>query len=301
VLTMHKVPARVTGGTVTPRWVRFQVLPAVGTEVDKVKELSEELATALDVRSCRISRRGAAVAIEVSRDDPQPVQFGALYRQLQGDWEGQGIPPMTAVLGLAEDGAPLLIRLPSPDVRHILIAGMQGAGKTMLLQTIVLSLAMRNDPNDLMFIVLGDSLPRIGHSLRELGHVPVRIESFGAAVLKAFCTLGKRLIFVGDDVKGGNAQTVINLSRLMQNEWHDYILAWDGVPPAEVASLFPVRLVGQVANIDDARTVAGQSGSGAERLMGRGDFVAVAEGRLNRFQAAFLGDDSYELGPRSMS
>ena len=32
VLSMHKVPVRVTGGTVTPRWVRFQVLPVDGRE-----------------------------------------------------------------------------------------------------------------------------------------------------------------------------------------------------------------------------------------------------------------------------
>ena len=30
VLAQHKVPGRVTGGTVTPRWVRFKVLPAMG-------------------------------------------------------------------------------------------------------------------------------------------------------------------------------------------------------------------------------------------------------------------------------
>ena len=46
VLAMNKVPARVTGGTVTPRWVRFQVLPAVGAKISKIKGLSEEMAAA---------------------------------------------------------------------------------------------------------------------------------------------------------------------------------------------------------------------------------------------------------------
>ena len=53
---------------------------------------------------------------------------------------------MTAILGLAEDGSPLLIRLPSPDVAHILVAGTTGSGKTALLQTMILSLAMVNPP-----------------------------------------------------------------------------------------------------------------------------------------------------------
>jgi len=82
VLALNKVPARVTGGTVTPRWVRFQVLPAVGAKISRIKNLSEELAAALDAPSCRVSRRGAAVAVEVPRDDPQPVRLLPLYRQL---------------------------------------------------------------------------------------------------------------------------------------------------------------------------------------------------------------------------
>jgi len=84
VLTLHKVPARVTGGTATPRWVRFQVLPAVGANISRIKNLSEELAAALDAPSCRVSRRGAAVAVEVPRDDSQPVRLLPLYRQLVG-------------------------------------------------------------------------------------------------------------------------------------------------------------------------------------------------------------------------
>jgi S-DNA-T family DNA segregation ATPase FtsK/SpoIIIE len=55
-----------------------------------------------------------------------------------------------------------------------------------------------------------------------------------------------------------------------------------------VKANFPVRLVGRVTSIEDARTATGWSGTGAERLMGRGDFVAVAEGRVTRFQAAHV-------------
>jgi S-DNA-T family DNA segregation ATPase FtsK/SpoIIIE len=51
---------------------------------------------------------------------------------------------------------------------------------------------------------------------------------------------------------------------------------------------FPVRLVGRVTSVEDARTATGWSGTGAERLLGRGDFVAVAEGRVIRFQVAHV-------------
>jgi S-DNA-T family DNA segregation ATPase FtsK/SpoIIIE len=55
-----------------------------------------------------------------------------------------------------------------------------------------------------------------------------------------------------------------------------------------VKANFPVRLVGRVTSAEDARTASGWSGTGAERLMGRGDFLAVAEGRVIRFQAAHV-------------
>ena len=134
VLSLHQVPARVTGGTVTPRWIRFTVLPAVGAKISKIRNLSEELAAALDVVECRVSRRGAAIAIEIPRDDPQPVRLIPLYNQLTSQPTGQpanssSIPPGTAILGLAEDGAPLLIRLPSPDVGHILVPARPGRAK----------------------------------------------------------------------------------------------------------------------------------------------------------------------------
>jgi S-DNA-T family DNA segregation ATPase FtsK/SpoIIIE len=54
---------------------------------------------------------------------------------------------------------------------------------------------------------------------------------------------------------------------------------------------FPVRLVGRVTSAEDARTATGWSGTGAERLLGRGDFLAVAEGRVLRFQAAHVSHD----------
>ena len=64
------------------------------------------------------------------------------------------VPRYTAVLGLSEDGAPLLARLSSPDVGHLLIAGTTGSGKTSLARSILLSLCDRHRPRELGLIVL---------------------------------------------------------------------------------------------------------------------------------------------------
>ena len=56
-----------------------------------------------------------------------------------------------------------------------------------------------------------------------------------------------------------------------------------------VKANFPVRLVGSVVSPEDAKVAAGVGGTGAERLLGRGDFLLVAKGQVIRFQAAYAG------------
>jgi len=307
VLSRNNVPARVTGGTVTPRWIRFQVLPAVGARISKIKNLNEELALALDAPSCRVSRRGAAVAVEIPRDDPQPVRLMPLYEQLTDpDAKQPPIPPVTAILGLAEDGAPLLIRLPSPDVAHILVAGTTGSGKTVLLQSMILSLAMA-DPN-VKFVLIDPKasaftpFQALPHLARPVISEPKETEE---ALFSAARFMEKRhtnkpciVIFIdelADLLMTGGDKVQWALTRLTQRgrEVGIHVVAATQKPTAAVLgplvkANFPVRLVGKVTDPSDARTASGQGGTGAERLMGRGDFLAVAEGQVIRFQAAHV-------------
>jgi len=336
VLTLHKVPARVTGGTVTPRWVRFQVLPAVGAKISRIKNLSEELAAALDAPSCRVSRRGAAVAVEVPRDDPQPVRLLPLYRQLTGENEerrmenphspssihhSSPIPPVTAILGLAEDGAPLLIRLPSPDVAHVLVAGTTGSGKTMLLQAMILSLAMTNAPRTVAMVLIDPKGHALGlfEGLSHLARPIIREVEEATEALQSLVRLMERPCLStsrfgeGGSQKRGQPHVVVvideladllmvggkaaqrALTRLTQRgrEAGIHVVAATQKPTTAVLgplvkANFPVRLVGRVTSTEDARTATGWSGTGAERLLGRGDFLAVAEGRVTRFQTAHV-------------
>jgi S-DNA-T family DNA segregation ATPase FtsK/SpoIIIE len=48
----------------------------------------------------------------------------------------------------------------------------------------------------------------------------------------------------------------------------------------------PLRLVGRVLSAEDARMASGMPATGAEKLLGSGDFIAVAMGKVIRFQAA---------------
>jgi DNA segregation ATPase FtsK/SpoIIIE-like protein len=57
-----------------------------------------------------------------------------------------------------------------------------------------------------------------------------------------------------------------------------------------VKSNFPVRLVGSVASAEDAKVASGLAGTGAEKLLGRGDFLLVMKGEVVRFQAAYVSE-----------
>jgi S-DNA-T family DNA segregation ATPase FtsK/SpoIIIE len=320
VLATHKVPARVTGGTVTPRLVRYHLSTPLGVKVRQVAGLSEEIAMTLGAPSCRVYRQQGQVEVEVPREQGQMVRLMPLSRRLveEGPRGGSTVPPATAVLGLDQEGAPLLLRLPSPNVAHVLIAGTTGSGKTALLRTIVASLAVHNPQRALQLVLVDpkgrgfapfEGLPhllvpvitRVEETVRALGRLVEEMESRDAEGRSE-----PRLVLVLDEladlVQTAGREFEDRLVRLMQRgrEAGIHVIACTQKPSATVLSQqsgigglvksnFPVRLVGAVASPEDAKVATGLAGTGAERLLGQGDFLVVAKGQVTRMQAAYIG------------
>lgn len=305
VLQTHRVPGKVTGGTVTPRWIRYEVTPALGSKVASIVKLSEELALRLGAGAVRVSRQGPTVHVEVPRADARPVKLLPLLAQLPE------LPRQSAVLGLDDGGTPLLLRLPSPEVAHVLVAGTTGSGKTALAQSMALSLAMNNRLGEVQLVMIDPK----GGGFGPLSDLPHLLRPVVREVHQAIFLLGDlvdemvrrdrdgisepRVVIFIDEVadlleQGGNAMQRL-LTRLTQRGRSAgiHLVACTQKPlAASIGSLtksnFPVRLVGSVASPDDAKVAAGISGTGAEKLMGRGDFLLVAKGRVRRFQAAYI-------------
>jgi len=320
VLARHKVTARVTGGLVSPRWIQFQVLPALGARVNQIKGLAEELALALNSDTCRVSRQGGLVAVEIPRSDPQVVRLLPLQGRLAENGRGpSGIPFGTAVLGLAEDGAPLLVRLPSPQVSHLLIAGTTGSGKSALAQTIITSLALNHRPSQLGFVLIDPKRRAFGplaglpHLLRPVLSEPEAVEGALGRLVELMLLRDRegrqpasagqngepRVVVVIDELADllmmTGKETQQALTRLSQRgrEAGIHLVACTQKPASQVVGSlakanFPVRLVGRVTSPEDAKVATGYAGTGAERLCGPGDFVAVSGGQVTRFQAAYV-------------
>jgi S-DNA-T family DNA segregation ATPase FtsK/SpoIIIE len=313
ILHEHRAPARVTGGHVTPRWVQFLLQTNPGVKISRVESLSREIAVALGAPSARVTTQGNAVRIEVPRNDPQPLKLLPLCARIPPS----RIPFGTAVLGLADDGAPLLIRLPSPEVAHVLVAGTTGSGKTALMQTIIMSLALLNHRRQMQFVLI-DPKGRAFEPMISLPHLlrPIVTQSDEAGqALNDLVTLMEqrdqtrvtdpRVIVAIDEladlVQTGGSVILESLGRLVQRgrEAGIHVIGATQKPSSAiigplVKANFPVRLVGHVVSAEDARVAAGVGGTGAEKLTGRGDFVAVYGPGLIRFQAAYAAVSEIE-------
>jgi DNA segregation ATPase FtsK/SpoIIIE, S-DNA-T family len=312
VLGAHRVPARVWQAKVTPRFVRFDITTAVGTRLAKVSSLAEELAFSLGVRTARVYREGGVLHVEVPRESPRAVGLAEMCGSLPT------VPPFCGVLGIDESGAPLLVRLDSPDVAHLLLAGTTGSGKTVLLRTLLTSLAMHNHPGMLQLALIDPK----GRGFGPLGALPhvwrnagvVQEPDAAADLLKALVgemerrdRLNRNLprIVVAIDeladlLQVGGKTVGEALQRLTQRgrEAGLHVVAATQRPAATlvgglVKANFPVRLVGSVVSSEDAKVASGIGGSNAERLLGRGDFLLIAKGQVIRFQAAYA--DAREL------
>ena len=311
ILASHRVPGRVAGGTVTPRWIRYQLLPELTTKVTRIAALSEEMALRLGAPDVRISRQGPAIHIEVPRADAQTVRLTHLCRQLPE------IPRQSAILGMDDAGLPLLLRLSSPEVAHVLIAGTTGSGKTALARSMALSLAMYNRLGEVQMIFIDPKGTGFGPLCSPDQALPHLLRPATSDVHQAIFLLGElveemvrrdrenisepRVIIFIDEVadlmeQGGKALDRL-MTRLTQRGRSAglHLIACTQKPLAAVIgsltrSNFPVRLVGSVASADDAKVASGLPGTGAEKLLGRGDFLLIAKGQVTRFQAAYVSE-----------
>jgi S-DNA-T family DNA segregation ATPase FtsK/SpoIIIE len=323
VLAEHGVSARVAGGVVTPRWIRYNALLEFGTRLSKIRSLSEELARALSTGGCRVARRGAGVAIEIPRTDPQPIRLLPLLDQLSG--EGT-FPAFTATLGVEESGTPLLARLPSPDVAHMLIAGDGSAGKTTLMRSLALGLAMTNrapvpganGKQKTLGLVLIDTQGDAFGAFNELPHltrgavgdVGEAREALRSLVLLSRAVAGRtdsetpamqRIVVLIDNLDalictGGEVvrDALSQLLKTGRKAGVHLVVAVERPCHAEMKSLmeqaFPVRIVGHMTDPRGARLASGLRCTEACHLAGQGDFLINAEGQLGRFQAAHVSN-----------
>ena len=306
VLRDGRAPVRVVGGKVLPSFVEMLLQPEPGTTVSQIRARLQDISLAVGHNNVRLSQTGTHLALQIGKPGREVVKLSALLEK------SKGVEGLISALGVSEDGAPLLLKLSSPEISHVLISGATGSGKTSLAQSMILSLCQFNKPHKLGLLVL-DPKQREQDVFAERIHrhllMPVARsidEVFDALVVA--CDLmdmrkitpypEPRVVVYADELAdlcstgGSEVQEMITRIAMRGREAGIHLVVCTQKPSSkaigsELKANLPMRLVGKVASVDDARMAAGRSGSGAEKLRGGGDFVAVTMDRFIRFQAAF--------------
>lgn len=135
-----------------PTVTSFEVHPAVGVKVQKIKTLEDDIALNMQAKAIRILAPipgKAAVGIEVPNRSPQEVSFRELLENYQRGNKKVHIPLLLGKVVNGEDIWADLTKMP-----HLIIAGATGSGKSVCINTIVMSLVMNARPDEIKILMV---------------------------------------------------------------------------------------------------------------------------------------------------
>lgn len=151
-LDSFKVDGRVGNHITGPRVTRYEISLAPGVKVDKVSSLADNIKMNLEATSIRILAPipgRNAVGVEAPNKKSAAVHARSIMESpewLNSDAE------MPIILGKDVAGRPILLDLAKAP--HLLIAGQTGSGKSVCMNTLIMSLLFRFSPDDLRLIMV---------------------------------------------------------------------------------------------------------------------------------------------------
>jgi S-DNA-T family DNA segregation ATPase FtsK/SpoIIIE len=159
-LTQHGVDASLTKIVPGPTVTRYEIELAPGVKVNRISSLSHDIAYALatpDVRILVPIPGKSAIGVEVPNTKRRLVSLGDILSSAEASVETH---PLTVGLGMDISGMPKLLNL--SELPHVLIAGATGAGKSSCINSIVTSLLMRTNPEDVRVIMVDPKRVELG-------------------------------------------------------------------------------------------------------------------------------------------
>ncbi len=140
---------RITPGPVV---TMYEVRPAPGIRVSRIANLSDDLALTLKAMAVRIQAPipgSDTVGIEIPNDNRETVNFRELAAS---EVFRKGCGPLTMILGKDIAGKPFMADL--TRMPHLLVAGATGAGKSVCLNGILISLLYRTQPQNMRLLLV---------------------------------------------------------------------------------------------------------------------------------------------------
>lgn len=152
VLKDYKVIAEVVGAYPGPIITRFELLLAPGVKVSRVSGLAKDLARAMLVTSVRVVEiiEGTPyIGLEIPNQERELVSFREI---IASDNFQQAVSPITFALGKDVSGQTVVADL--AKMPHLLVAGTTGSGKSVAINTMILSMLYKATPDQVRMIMV---------------------------------------------------------------------------------------------------------------------------------------------------
>ncbi|MEK9657951.1 MAG: DNA translocase FtsK [bacterium] len=151
-LQSFHVDAKVIDITSGPSVTRFELQPGAGVKVSRITSLSKDIALKLAVPDVRIEAPipgKALVGIEVPSLTSETVTLRSIFESV--DLSKQ-VSKLIAGLGFTITGEAIAMDL--AKMPHVLIAGATGSGKSVCINTLIISILMRATPDEVKFLMI---------------------------------------------------------------------------------------------------------------------------------------------------
>ena len=303
--------------------------PAAGVKVSKIINLSEDIARNTSSESARISiiPGSNTIGIELPNLTRENVYLGEVIKD--GNFKKKDIK-LPIALGKSISGKPIIGDLSA--MPHLLIAGTTGSGKSVCINTIILSLLFRHTPDKCKFILIDpkmlelstyEGIPNLlcpviteakkaasvlGWVVREMENRYKLMTKVGVRNIDGYNSKHKTfmpyIVVIVDEmsdlmlVSGKDIENYIQkLSQMARAAGIHIIMATQrpsvDVITGTIKANFPTRISFQVSSKIDSRTILGEQG--AEQLLGRGDMLFMSSAnRITRIHSPFVTEDEID-------
>lgn len=314
---------------VGPTVTQYSLIPAKGVKLSRITGLSNDLALALAAHPIRIEAPipgKSLVGIEVPNQKTAMVSLRELLETKEFRER-----PHHMMIGLGKDVAGKVWFADLTRMPHLLIAGATGSGKTVCINTIIMSLLYQNTAETLRIImvdpkrveltayngiphlltpVITNTQKTINALKWTIGEMERRFEVLAAARVRDIHSYNQKypehripqIVFIIDELADLMATAaneveagIIRLAQMARAVGIHLILATQRPSVDVITGLMkaniPARIAFSVASLIDSRTIL--DCPGAEKLLGRGDMLLLTAelSKPVRIQSAFISED----------